>query len=335
MKKTIVLLLILVIAACSNNKKKDKVNELLKPESTGRINEVVVVVSDEHWKGIVGDAFVEILSDPIPGLPQPEYVFNITTTPPKAFEGLFKRSRNLIVLQLSAQTIFKVTKSKYARPQTIVQLKAKTEKELVALILDKKNEVINAFRNEDLKSVQKEHRKKLISSPIKTLTALKIGMEIPNKYKVVMDTLNSFMWLRSHIDGGIAKGDQTNNLLAYKAPMFNAKSSILDQVIKNRNAIGKRFIRGSQVDKMYMITEAARIPTIKEVNINGYKAYETRGTWEVFGAFNAGPFINYSIVDKENKCTLVVEGFNYAPSVNKRNFMFELEAILKTTKILN
>ena len=82
-----------------------------------------------------------------------------------------------------------------------------------------------------------------------------------------------------------------------------------------------------------MITEEARTPVVKEVTIGGKKAYETRGTWEVFGAFNAGPFLNYSIIDEKNNRVLVVEGFNYAPSVNKRDFVFELEAILKTSKI--
>ena len=47
----------------------------------------------------------------------------------------------------------------------------------------------------------------------------------------------------------------------------------------------------------------------------------------------AGPFLNYAILDKKNNRLLVVEGFTYAPSVNKREFIFELEAIAKSLKI--
>jgi len=47
----------------------------------------------------------------------------------------------------------------------------------------------------------------------------------------------------------------------------------------------------------------------------------------------AGPFLNYTVIDKANNRLVVVEGFTYAPSINKRDFMFELEAILKTLKI--
>ncbi len=47
----------------------------------------------------------------------------------------------------------------------------------------------------------------------------------------------------------------------------------------------------------------------------------------------AGPFLNYTVVDKSNNRLVVVEGFAYAPATNKRDYMFELEAILKTLKI--
>ena len=47
----------------------------------------------------------------------------------------------------------------------------------------------------------------------------------------------------------------------------------------------------------------------------------------------AGPFINYTIIDKKNNRLVIFEGFTYAPSVNKRDFLFELEAIAKSMKI--
>ena len=47
----------------------------------------------------------------------------------------------------------------------------------------------------------------------------------------------------------------------------------------------------------------------------------------------AGPFLNYTVIDKKNNRLVIVEGFTYAPSVNKRAFLFELEAIAKSLKI--
>ena len=44
----------------------------------------------------------------------------------------------------------------------------------------------------------------------------------------------------------------------------------------------------------------------------------------------AGPFLCYIINDVENNRKMVIEGFTFAPSTGKRDYMFELEAILKS-----
>ncbi len=46
-----------------------------------------------------------------------------------------------------------------------------------------------------------------------------------------------------------------------------------------------------------------------------------------------GPFVNYAIEDKINNRYIIAEGFTFAPSVQKRDFMFELEAIIKSLHI--
>ena len=105
-----------------------------------------------------------------------------------------------------------------------------------------------------------------------------------------------------------------------------------DNIIPMRDAIGEKYIPGSR-EGMYMITEAAYTPRTIQTEILGNKAFETRGKWEVKNDFMAGPFLNYAIIDEKNERLLVVEGFTYAPSVNKREFLFELEAIAKSLVI--
>ena len=55
--------------------------------------------------------------------------------------------------------------------------------------------------------------------------------------------------------------------------------------------------------------------------------------WEIKGAYMGGPFVNYAIEDKINNRYLVAEGYVYAPSQDKRENIFELEAIIKSIKI--
>jgi hypothetical protein len=69
--------------------------------------------------------------------------------------------------------------------------------------------------------------------------------------------------------------------------------------------------------------------------LDGKQGYITKGTWEVANDYMAGPFVNYMIRDSLQKKWFVVEGFAFAPSVSKREYMFELNTILTTLKKAN
>ena len=49
----------------------------------------------------------------------------------------------------------------------------------------------------------------------------------------------------------------------------------------------------------------------------------------------AGPFINYILWNSLTEKWMVVEGFTFAPSMNKRDYMFELNTIITTIKKVN
>ena len=62
------------------------------------------------------------------------------------------------------------------------------------------------------------------------------------------------------------------------------------------------------------------------------KAYLTKGMWEVKKDFMAGPFVNYKVKDEKNDQWIIVEGFAFAPSLSKRDYMFELNTIISSFK---
>lgn len=94
-----------------------------------------------------------------------------------------------------------------------------------------------------------------------------------------------------------------------------------------RDSIGERYIPGRE-EGMYMITEKGFAPSVYDAKISDRIAIESKGTWEVKD-FLGWTFSNYIVEDKPNNRLLVMEGFVFAPSVNKRDYMFELESILK------
>jgi hypothetical protein len=48
----------------------------------------------------------------------------------------------------------------------------------------------------------------------------------------------------------------------------------------------------------------------------------------------SGPFINFAIIDKDNDRVLVLEGFSYSPSKEKRDLMLELEQIIRSVAVI-
>ena len=157
----------------------------------------------------------------------------------------------------------------------------------------------------------------------------KLGLTIQfaSIYRIAKETDN-FFWIRKDITTG------TNNLMIYELPYdaITRNDSVVNQIIKIRDSIGKEHIEGP-VEGSYLITENAYTPFHGETIIDNKPTLETKGIWDVKNAFMGGPFINYAIEDKINKRWVVIEGFAFAPSVEKRNYMLELEAIIKSAKI--
>jgi len=201
----------------------------------------------------------------------------------------------------------------------------KNKAALINQINKHKEEIISVFKMSDLKLFQRKLTEKhWDSKKIKTLSNLGIELKIPEDYALVNDT-GDFMWFRQDISKG------SLNIIVYALPILDSVSTP-NNIVSSRDTIGKKYIPG-QFEGTYMITEAAYTPFTKPTQISNQPSFETRGKWEVKGDFMAGPFLNFTVIDKVHNRLLVLEGFTYAPSINKRDYMFELEAILRTLKI--
>lgn len=303
--------------------KKD--NTITLVESAGKINQLTIVIDNKLWKGSIGDSLREIIAAPVLGLPQEETQFSVHHVPPKTFGRLFKTSRNILFVGIEDKDGYGVKKDLYARPQMTMTIIGKDKSSLINQINTHKEEIISVFKKSDLKLYQEKITKKhWDNKSVKTLTNLGVKLKIPKDYAKVDDT-GDFLWFRQDIDKG------SLNIITYTLPLID-NDSIINSIVAGRDTIGKKYIPG-QFDGTYMITEEAYTPFTKKTKLSNKPTFETRGKWEVKGDFMAGPFLNYTVIDKANNRLLVIEGFTYAPSVKKRDYMFELEAILKTLKI--
>lgn len=328
MKKILTLLaLTLIMVSCKNDGK----SGFVLPTSVGNTNKILVVMKSSFWLGKPGDEIRAVFGEHQVGLPQPETLLSVAQTAPSGFKSFMRNNKAILMMQKGTSENISIIKNKYAAPQIIIVATAKDEEGFINLIRNRGKEIIKIFKDEDIKFTQNIFKKERVDeTTFKTIQNLNVSVDIPNRYNLVKDTLN-FLWLRQHLKSGIARGDGTNNILIYAVPLED-ETTVQDNITAIRDTIGKKHIPGSKKG-MYMITEEAYTPFTYDAQIDGKKAFETRGKWEVKNDFMAGPFLNYTVIDKKNNRLVIFEGFTYAPSVNKRDFVFELEAIAKSMKI--
>jgi len=323
MKKIAVLFFsIVLLIGCkeSNNK-----NEKILSESSGRLNSLSIVMDNELWEGQVGENLREKLAAPVDGLPQQEPLFSLNQIPPKAFSGFAARNRTFLYIKNSQSANFEVVKDTMAKPQTGIYISGATPSEINKVINENTEKIIQTYKKAELKEQQRRISKSLKSDQ-KLEETLGVSMKFPTAYRYAK-TEDDFFWIRKDIKHG------SMEILVYEVPMqvIDKDTNVIGNIIKMRDSIGEQHVPGPN-EGSFMITEEAYAPYLFETKIDGKFAYETKGTWEVKGAFMAGPFINYAVRDEENDRYLVLEGFVFKPSNTKRDNIFELESILRSVK---
>lgn len=292
-------------------------------KSAGRMNTLTIVMENHLWEGKLGDAVRKVLAGNVAGLPQEEPLFTIRQMPKTAFSGFARKSRAYITFNEGVKKSYSLSKNKFARPQIGIHVTGYTDDEVIANFLDHKKDIINTF-----KALEITHKQSFFKRPLE-LKDLKeklgYNLRVPKAYRVAKDSAN-FVWLRKNIPQG------SLNLVLYNVDktFFKDSLSIVQNIIEMRNKIGGDHMPVNEGGRF--ITEAAFSPYMSNVRVGGLPAFETRGTWEVQNMFMAGPFVNYVINDRESDQFMVLEGFVFAPTITKRDYVFELEAIIKTIK---
>ena len=269
------------------------------------------------WESRVGDLIRENFSRPIYGLPQAEPVFNLNHIPSKIFSGFATKSRTILKLHIGNKESISNFKNSYASPQIIVQVTAPNTEALSQLILDNISSIYSSLYFSELKEKQRRISKNTNKSPL-LKNNLGLSLKFPSAYRIAKEDSN-FIWIRRDIESGSV------NLSISKVKKGNRG------VFSLRDSISKAQIPGP-VENTYMSTDFGYKPITQEVNFGNIKTLESRGLWEVENQFMAGPFLNYYI-EIGNDEVIILDGFVYSPGTNKREYIFELEAIIRSLKL--
>ncbi|WP_111683210.1 DUF4837 family protein [Winogradskyella tangerina] len=325
MRTLYVLLFCVLMTACDNKKDGDKTTYL--PASNGNLNSISVVVDSDLWEGTVGETIRSIFAAPLNGLPVDEPKFKLRQIPPQVFDGFATRSRVVLKIEKgNLEPTTKIATNAFAKPQTVAVVGGKTIKEIITQLEENKDKILAAFNKEEVTEKQRRINLSLLKDE-QMENQLGFTVNIPSAYGFGKAE-DDFYWLRKGLDQ-----TKTIDIMFYEIPIDSISkgdSTIVD-IMRLRNRVTKTKVPGE--DDIYMVIEDAYAPAMFKTIIDNKPAYEVRGLWETVGFTQGGPFIMYAIEDQVNKRYLVADGYVYAPSLRKRDYVFELESIIKSIEI--
>ncbi len=239
------------------------------------------------------------------------------------FGRILKVHRNILVVEIGDKDSYISKKDKYASPQQYQNIISTTPEGLIKLLKQKQKQIIQKYRTSDIAILQKDLRKTSWNK-IPFLQNKGIKMDIPQAYTIAKEEEN-FIWMKKETH------KSSLSLMIYTIPIknefnFNPNSAMI------RDSISKIHIQ-SYVKDSYMQIEKAYLPYMSNKILDNMICIETKGVWNMKNDFMGGAFINYLMIDEKNKRLIGIDGFSYAPAKEKRNIMFQLEAILNSFRL--
>lgn len=333
------------LASCSNEPSGG--SKSLLPVARGEAAEVIVVIDSAQWKGPLGSEIRRTFSVAMPGLPQEEPIFELKQVAPKYLNGVLKSAKNMIFvttlnnntsagramksyytneslqkIQADENLFYFTRKDNYARGQEILYLFGKDDESLISKLRENRELLRKHFEEIEAKRLQAELFK-VHERDLEEVLAERhdFKMKIPYGYELAQDKGN-FIWLRS-LDLEVDK-----TVFIYYEPY--TRQEVFQDITSLRSKITEKYLRDIEKDHIY-VTYQKEMPFVtEEINFKGKFAVETRGLWKTSDSTNGGPFISLTFVDNQLNRLYYIEGYVYAPSKDKRDYVRELQTILNT-----
>ncbi|MBU2652365.1 MAG: DUF4837 family protein [Bacteroidetes bacterium] len=306
-----------------------------KDRSTGKTNEILVVTDTrQQWEGALGDTIRAFFEKEMPGLPQPEPLYNLLNVSSGDFNKTFKKLHSVLIITVDPsvnEPVVEMKKDVWTSPQQVIKMTVKD--------MDWFNSTFHQYRDVFLKLFSDLETQRTIqyfdmakSIRLKELLMDKFGfsLDIPGGFSIMKDA-DGFLWLQQSVHK--VKEDIHMGIIIYEQPYTDTSAFNPDKIIERRDSVTMLYVPGPSEGSYMVVSRKFILPktmTTQEY-ITGYAA-ETRGLWMVVNDFMGGPFLSYTFVDPNNETIITLDGYVYNPNGMKRNFIRQLEAIFNTLK---
>lgn len=353
MIRTAIILLTILICASCNNEVTQKLEA--KNKALGKMNQIVVVADKNIWEGAVGDTFRYYFESAYPIMPSPESIFDLKYYTPEEIQNVsirreFRTYAILADLSNAESAATKMVKRdmgtekfnaalKNGTPKTSVGKNKWARSQLLVYLFGSNHDSINVAIKKAFPAIARrvnKHDEKILEAQaygVNTNLGLTneiketfdVNVAIPSDFKTaIKDTVNNVLWLRKNMK--LADLNVVFRKVKYVDEEQVSKSSI----IQMRNEFGSEYILSDEEDNV-MVVNDEDLPVYEySLTLGGRYAKELRGIWEMTKEFTGGPFCTYIIVNENKRELIYIDTFVLAPGIKKRDYMQQLDFIIKS-----
>ena len=330
----VVFLLALGLTACTGDPQTGDARSLL-PGKVGPSGEVVVVADPATWAAVQLE-IESALQGPVLVLPQFEPQFDIEHLTRDRFSRFWKPHRNLIVFdvadRIDTQTPSMIIgKEKYSRGQIYVHIKARTPAAALEIFRTRAVELSDILEQTEVQRFM-DLTALRSNEVLEKLLHDRHGLQatVPRNAVLVEDT-PEFLWIQRSLTRlkGNTNHDVQMGVFVSRMDYTGPGLFSLERMLARRDSVLRARV-GGEVPGSYMCTEMRQTPRYEEIAFHGGFAATLRGLWKMEGDFMGGPFSSIAWLDPFTNQLVTVDGFAYAPYFSKREYLRELEGIVRS-----
>ena len=292
--------------------------------SVGIASEVLVIMDKAAWPQEIQDSVRKLLSVPQPCLNQDEPMFDVLLLDEQFFQADKQRHYNIVRFEVTQDdsATCDISKGIYANPQVYIEVRGKEVYDCLRCFVEMQEEIRNALYENDIKKIEAAYET-ILNVELQRRIKDKFGilLTVPKDYSVAREG-EDFLW--------IAYRTAVNDRFVM---IYRSDSTVItkESMINDRNHFCRKFIEGEKESVHPVVTRLAGFPDARPMQLGSKIGMEMRGLWETENDYMGGPFYHFSYVNAQNKC-ISVDGFVYAPNEPKRDYLRQVEAIVKSVK---
>jgi hypothetical protein len=294
---------------------------------------------DENlWMGQAGDSLASCFEVYYPLLPQAEPSFSLLQFTQEQMSNLLRHHRNILRVKIGngEKKSLTLVEDKWSNEQLVFTLRAPDVASFYSLLSTEIPKVISLINDKEVERIQQKYRRngnEDLEGKLKKVYGIDIS--IPQDFRVKQSE-NGFTWLkreRIKYQGNTAH-DITQGLFFYTYPYRSDSALTHSEIIAVRDSVLKENVPGPK-DGTYMTTEYLFEPVSRPLNLNGKYSMLTRGLWKTENYFMGGPFMSLTTTSANDQKVICVSGFVFAPKFDKREYIREIEAMLRSVKVVS